>query len=156
VLTARGEEHDIVVGLELGADDYITKPFKVREVVARVRAVLRRAQGVESPPSEHTIRAGAVQMDLGRHEVQVGGKLVELTPAEFRLLRALLENADIVLTRNQLVEAITAGSAFITDRNVDVHIRSIRRKLETIQDKIITVRGVGYKFQARESETKRP
>lgn len=148
MLTARGEESDIVLGLELGADDYVTKPFKVRELIARIRAVLRR----KTPPEpDHgrpgLIVTGPLEVDSERHEVRLGGELLPLTPAEFRLLRALAASPGRVLTRDQLLGDVTDGSVFITDRNVDVHVRSIRRKLGKSRDLIITVRGVGYKLQ---------
>jgi len=153
MLTARGEESDVVVGLEVGADDYVTKPFKVREVIARIRAVLRRSRGGEQPRDSDKIIVGPIEIDSGRHEVQVSGRLVEFTLAEFRLLKALAMNAGRVLTRDQLLGDITAGTAFIIDRNVDVHIRSIRKKLGAVRNVISTVRGVGYKMQAHPSES---
>jgi two-component system alkaline phosphatase synthesis response regulator PhoP len=148
MLTARGEESDIVLGLEFGADDYITKPFKVREFIARVRAVLRRS----SPKEQETGRSGPIvsgplELDSERHEARLEGDVLPLTPTEFRLLRALAARPGRVLTRDQLLTGITDGSTFITDRNVDVHVRSLRKKLGESRNLIITVRGVGYKFR---------
>jgi DNA-binding response OmpR family regulator len=148
MLTARTEESDIVVGLEFGADDYVTKPFKVREFTARVRAVLRRnAPGEGMVERTGPIVAGPVELDSERHEVRFDGALLPLTPTEFRLLRALAARRGRVLSREQLLREITDGSTFITDRNVDVHVRSLRKKLGHSRDLIVTVRGVGYKLR---------
>ncbi len=153
MLTAKGEESDIVVGLELGADDYVGKPFKVRELLARVRAVLRRvvepAGTAGESPEGGRIRVGPLTVDSLRHEVRLGEGPVELTRAEFRLLRCLASNPGRVLTRDRLIDEITEGSAFIIDRNVDVHIRAVRRKLGSAGEMIATVRGVGYKLRER-------
>ena len=147
MLTARGEESDVVIGLEIGADDYITKPFRIRELVARVKAVLRRSQPDRFSDAEHLVELGPLLIDSGRHEVRVNGGLVEFTLTEFRLLRFLASNPGRVLTRHQLLNEITAGTTFIVDRNVDVHVRAIRKKLGAYRDLITTVRGVGYKIQ---------
>lgn len=147
MLTARGEESDIVVGLELGADDYITKPFRVRELVARIKAVLRRGGENRTEQSEHLIKAGPLVIDSGRHEVILKQRPVPMTLAEFRTLKALAARPGRVLTRDQILNRVTEGKTFIIDRNVDVHIRSIRRKLGEHRDLIETIRGVGYKFR---------
>lgn len=149
MLTARGEESDVVVGLEMGADDYIAKPFKVRELVARVRAVLRRSTSDRKESGSDYVERGPLRIDSDRHEVSLGGELLEFTLTEFRLLRFLASNPGRVSTRQQLLNEITEGTAYIVDRNVDVHIRSIRKKLGKARDLITTVRGVGYKFQDR-------
>jgi len=149
MLTARGEESDVVIGLEMGADDYVSKPFKVRELVARVRAVLRRSRTDREDDAEHLVEKGPLCIDSERHEVSLNGELVEFTLTEFRLLRLLASNPGRVLTRQQLLNEITEGTAFIVDRNVDVHIRSIRKKLGQARDLIATIRGIGYKFQDR-------
>jgi len=146
MLTARGEESDVVVGLEMGADDYVVKPFKIRVLVARVKAVLRRLGG-EKSGGEGCIEIGRLRIDSERHEVLLGSALIELTLTEFRLLRILAANKGRVLTRQQLLNEMTEGSAYIVDRNVDVHIRAIRKKLGDAKEVIKTVRGVGYKFQ---------
>lgn len=146
MLTARCEETDIVVGLEMGADDYIAKPFRIKELIARVRAVLRRSRA--DTASDEQLRAGEVVIDSARHEVRVSGQPVELTLAEFRLLRALVRSPGRVLSRDRLLNEITDGRAIIIDRNVDVHIRALRRKLGEAAGRIRTVRGVGYKFDA--------
>lgn len=148
MLTAKGEESDIVVGLELGADDYVRKPFKVRELLARVRAVLRRNTGkAEEPAGGESIRVGPLTLDSRAYEARLEGAPLDLTRAEFRLLRSLAANPGRVLTRERLVSEITEGSVFIIDRNVDVHIRALRRKLGPAREMIATVRGVGYKLR---------
>jgi DNA-binding response OmpR family regulator len=151
MLTARGEESDVVAGLEMGADDYVTKPFRVRELVARVRAVLRRTGVEKSDSPKNCIEIGTLKIDSERYEVRVEGQPIELTLAEFRLLWALASNPGRVLTREQLLSKITAGTAFIIDRNVDVHVRAVRKKLGPARKLITTVRGVGYKLRDQSS-----
>jgi len=147
MLTARVEEADTLIGLELGADDYIAKPFSPREVVARARALLRRASGALVPTA--TLRGGAVMLDIERRSVQVAGRAVELTPTEFELLAALMRNAGRPITRTQLLDA-TQGDAYAGyERTIDAHIKNLRRKIEidpANPEHILTVFGVGYKF----------
>jgi DNA-binding response OmpR family regulator len=152
MLTAKGEESDIVVGLEMGADDYISKPFSPKELIARVRAVLRRPKAghlstsaTEREAEEQQRASGPITIDHERHEVWLLGEPLVLTLAEYRLLSTLLSRPGRVFTREQLLEKITGGEVYVIDRNVDVHIRSIRKKLGTEADFIMTVRGVGYK-----------
>jgi DNA-binding response OmpR family regulator len=145
MLTAKGEETDVVIGLEMGADDYLTKPFSPRELLARVRALLRRAQRVEEQDGKTRIELHGLVLDMTRHEVMNQGDPVPLTRAEFRLLWTLAQRPGRVYSRNELVDEITAGEAVIIDRNVDVHVSSIRRKLGDAGKLIATVRGVGYK-----------
>ena len=148
MLTARVEDHDKIIGLELGADDYVTKPFNPREVVARVRAVLRRAQGQAAPP--RIIRAGKVTLDLDAHNVEVGEQAVSLTPTEFSLLQALAEYPGHALTRLELIEKGLGYSYEGMDRTVDSHIKNLRRKLTNAganADLIETVFGVGYRLR---------
>lgn len=153
-LTARDEETDRVVGLELGADDYVTKPFSPRELVARVRAVLRRQERRGASAAGDTpevIRAGALTIDLARHEVRRGETVVPLTPREFDLLACLARNAGRVLTRGQILDQVWGENFYGDDRIVDVHIRHLREKLEPDAGEprhIKTVRGVGYRFDA--------
>lgn len=144
MVTAKGEESDVVSGLELGADDYVVKPFSPRELVARVRAVLRRGASQEGP-GKSRIDLGNVVLDAERYEVRVHGEVVPFTRSEFRLLAALAASPGRVFTRDQLVDQLTDGQAIIIDRNVDVHISAIRKKLGSEADLIVTVRGVGYK-----------
>ena len=146
IVTAKSEESDVIVGLELGADDYITKPFRVREVIARVHAALRRADDPEPSPNDRLER-GSLVIDLARHEVTSDGDPVELTLAEFRLLAGLAAHPGRVLPRARLVQQITAGGYHVDERNVDVHIAAIRRKLGSAGAHIATVRGIGYKFR---------
>jgi len=146
MLTAKGEETDVVTGLELGADDYVTKPFSPRVLTARVRAVLRRQS--KAPPDESsTLAVRDITINPGRHEVLVKGKSVELTLTEFRVLHFLARRPGWVFTRYQIVEAARGTDAVVTDRSVDVHIVSLRRKLGAPADRIETVRGVGYRFR---------
>ena len=149
MLTARDSEVDKVVGLELGADDYVTKPFSHRELVARMRAVLRRGQDAELMPD--VVEAGGVRMDVGRHEVSVNGERVRLALKEFELLEMLLRNAGRVMTRGQLIDRIW-GADYVGDtKTLDVHIKRLRTKIEPDPTKpryLVTVRGLGYKFEA--------
>jgi DNA-binding response OmpR family regulator len=155
MLTARGEESDKVIGLELGADDYLVKPFSMRELVARVRALLRRAVVAPEMSGETpTLRGGNIQMDVARHEVRVqNGDLtpreVKLSLKEFELLRVLLSEAGKTVPRETLLERVWGDDFYGDERTLDVHIRWLREKLEPIPSQpehILTVRGVGYKF----------
>lgn len=149
IVSANGEESDVVIGLELGADDYVIKPFGPKELLARVKAALRRSRESKQTPAESfltdRIVVGGMVIDHSRHEVSHHGKPLTLTLAEYRLLEALTSKPGRVFTRDQLLEKITGGEAYVIDRNVDVHVRSIRKKLETDADFIVTVRGIGYK-----------
>ena len=146
MLTARGEEADIVSGLEMGADDYIPKPFSPRVVMARVKAVLRRKAGGEIDESQG-VRVGEVLINPGRHEVLVSGQAVDLTRTEFNILVFLARRPGWVFTRYQIVDGAQGDDAAVTDRSVDVHIVSLRRKLGEMGSYIETVRGVGYRFK---------
>jgi two-component system alkaline phosphatase synthesis response regulator PhoP len=147
MLTARVEETDMLIGLELGADDYIAKPFSPREVLARARAVLRRTAGALTPPS--VLRAGSVTLDIERRSVRSGERTVELTPTEFELLASLMRNAGRPLTRSQLMDAAGGEDYAGFERTIDAHIKNLRRKIEpdpASPSHILTVFGVGYKF----------
>jgi two-component system phosphate regulon response regulator PhoB len=145
MLTAKGEETDIVAGLELGADDYVPKPFSPRVLVARVKAVLRRRK--ELPEVPGVLRIGDLMIDPGRHEVKVRGELCDLTATEFKLLHHMAQRPGRVFTRDHLINAVRGSDAVVTDRTVDVHIASLRKKLGDCGDIIETVRGVGYRFR---------
>lgn len=147
MLTARVEDNDKIVGLELGADDYIAKPFNPHEVVARVRAVLRRAGGSFTQP--HVVQIGAILLDMDRHEVQIEGRSVELTPTEFNILRALMENPGHAFTRSELIERGLNYTYEGMERTLDSHIKNLRRKIEPDPSNptyIKTVFGVGYRM----------
>ena len=149
MLTAKGEETDIVLGLELGADDYITKPFKIRELLARVKAVLRRTKN-NIPPllkEEEIIKFKDLVIDSIKHQVTLKDQPLSLTSTEFKLLKFLASHPGKVFTREQLLNQVWAEDSFIVDRAVDVHIRRLRQKLLTASDYIITIRGVGYRFK---------
>ena len=145
VLTARGDEVDRVAGLELGADDYVVKPFSGRELVARVRAVIRRSEMADDPDAIH--RAGPLRVDVGKHRVHLHGRSVAVTPTEFAILEALAREPGRVLTRAQLLDAVHGVSAEAYERAIDGHIKNLRRKLETEPARptlLLTVHGVGY------------
>jgi DNA-binding response OmpR family regulator len=149
MLTARVEDTDKIVGLELGADDYITKPFNPREVVARVRSVLRRSQFGEALAQRRVLQLAGLLMDLDRHEVMVHGQPVELTPTEFDLLRTLMENPGYAFTRMELIEQGLGYEYEGMERTLDSHIKNLRRKIEPDPRKpsyIQTVYGVGYRL----------
>ncbi|MBI2302094.1 MAG: response regulator [Armatimonadetes bacterium] len=146
MLTARGEDSDIVAGLEAGADDYITKPFSTKVLTARVKAVLRRS-GEQVLPEGEAIAHGSLSIDPRRFEVTVGGAPCELTATEFRILHYLARHPGWVFTRTQIVEAVRGEDYPVTDRSVDVHIVGLRRKLGRAAERIETVRGVGYRYR---------
>lgn len=152
MLTAKGEEFDKVLGLELGADDYITKPFGVREFIARVKVALRKYADTQGKETE-VIKAGKITLDLARHEVYKDQSLIELTYKEFELLKLLLQNKGKVLTRDMLLERIWGFDYDGETRTVDVHIRYLRQKIEDNDNSpvyIDTVRGIGYRFSDKE------
>lgn len=144
MLTARGTEPDRVVGLELGADDYVTKPFSPRELVARIRALLRRASSPQPPPD--IIRRGALVMDLGRREVTCGKTVIDLTATEFKLLQFLASQPGRVFSRSELIDGVLGRDVAVLDRTIDVHMVALRKKLGGCSELIETVRGFGYRF----------
>ena len=147
MLTAKSEESDVIIGLELGADDYLTKPFSPRELLARMKAVLRRQKPSksEAKPERERIVVGPVALDIERHEAFLNNESLILTLAEFKILATLMSKPGRVFSREQLLEKVTGGDVYVIDRNIDVHIRSIRKKLGEEAEFIFTVRGVGYK-----------
>lgn len=151
MLTARAREMDKVLGLELGADDYLTKPFGMLELIARVKALLRRSRGAAeaSPAPDEEYSGGGVTMDVARRNVTVDGQKVELRPKEFDLLRVLLSNRSRVIPRDRLLDLVWGEDEYLDRGTLDVHIRWLRQKLErdpSQPERILTVRGVGYKF----------
>jgi len=144
MLTARGEEVDRVVGFELGADDYVSKPFSVRELVLRVRAVLRR--GAPAVPTGGVLEQGPLRLDAERHRCSVEGRDLELTPKEFALLGALMRRPGRVLSRELLLDEVWGSEISVTLRTIDTHMKRLREKLGSAADLIDTVRGVGYRF----------
>lgn len=149
ILTARGEEHDKVLGLELGADDYVVKPFSMRELIARVRALLRRAKMAAVSEEPDVLQSGNLTLYVAEHRVELDGKELALAPREFALLKVLMLNKGRVLSREQLLELAWGQSEFIDQHTVDVHVHWLREKIEPDPKnprRIVTVRGVGYKF----------
>ena len=149
MLTAKDSEIDIVVGLELGADDYVTKPYSTRELLARIRAVMRRRIETDDD-GEATLEAGSVRMDIERHTVSVGGAEIPMPLKEFELLELLLRNSGRVLTRGQLIDRVWGADYFGDTKTLDVHIKRIRSKIEDEPSEpklLLTVRGLGYRFE---------
>jgi len=156
MLTAKAGEADKVLGLEIGADDYLTKPFSPREMIARVRAILRRSEAATATDAAPLYTKGPLQIDFSTYEVFVRGKTVKLTLKEFELLRFLVQNPSRVLSRDQLLDRVWGGDTFVTPRTVDVHIRRLRKAIEKDDRRpqwILTLRGVGYKFDEKAVES---
>ena len=151
MLTARDSEADTVVGLRIGADDYVTKPYSYRELLARVNAVLRRSRGEEQEPAEPVLEVGRVRMDVERHEVTVDGEAVAMPPREFELLELFMRNPGRVLARGEIIDRVW-GADYVGDtKTLDVHVKRIRAKIEAEPGEprlLVTVRGVGYKLVA--------
>jgi len=151
MVTAKGEESDIIVGLGLGADDYITKPFSPREVVARAKAVLRRGALREEGEAAERLQRDGLVIDAGRHTVRIDDEPVSMTATELRLLHFLASHPGRVFTRDQLLTRVIGERAVVISRNIDVHIRAVRKKLGPYRDWVETIRGVGYRFRDVES-----
>ena len=150
MMTAKSEESDIIIGLELGADDYVIKPFSPKILIARVRAVLRRSAEPAEPSPESVIKIHSIVIHPGRHEVTVRGTPVDLTATEFRMIHFLARRPGWVFTRYQIVDAVHGEDYPVTERSIDVQIVGLRRKLGSAGDLIETVRGIGYRFKDAE------
>ncbi len=150
MVTSKGEESDVLVGLGMGADDYVTKPFSVKELLARVKVVLRRSRPDGGARSDRRpVARGGIEVDPVRHVVNVDGESVQFTLAEFRLLHFLMRNEGRVFTRTELLPHVVGDGVIVVDRNIDVHVRNVRKKLgERRAEHLVTVRGVGYKFES--------
>lgn len=147
--TAKSEDSDIITGLELGADDYIAKPFSPKVLIARVRSLLRRTQSriSEAKAMDEVVQIGPIVLDVGRHEVTLEGKPVDLSATEFAILEFMMRNPGWVFSRNQIIDAVKGKDYPVTERSVDVQILGLRKKLGPAGNRIETVRGVGYRFQ---------
>ena len=146
MLSARGEEYDKLFGFELGIDDYVVKPFSPKELMARVNAVLSRRKG-SAAPAQQTLKFGGLEINIAARTVTVDGKKVDLTPKEYDLLFYLVENKNIALSRDKLLSDIWGYDFFGDDRTIDTHIKNLRNNLGPYRDYIVTLRGVGYKFE---------
>ncbi|MEN9854751.1 MAG: hypothetical protein RLZZ212_182 [Actinomycetota bacterium] len=151
MITAKDTEIDKVVGLEIGADDYVTKPYSTRELLARMKAVLRRGAEPNASTDSGILRAGPVVMDLDRHTVSVNGEQIQMPLKEFELLELLIENVNRVLTRGQIIDRVWGSNYFGDTKTLDVHVKRVRSKIEEDPSRpkhLLTVRGLGYKFEA--------
>jgi DNA-binding response OmpR family regulator len=146
IVSAKEEESDVVIGLGLGADDYVSKPFRPKELMARVKAVLRRAQKLGKHEQQKRIVIGDLMVDLDKHQVTLSGELVYLTASEFRLFYQLASNPGKAFSREQLLKSVVGDRTIVVDRNIDVHIRSVRKKIGPYAERVQTIRGVGYRF----------
>ncbi len=151
MMTAKGEESDVVKGLEVGADDYIVKPFSPKVVTARIRAVLRRSQITKQFSANQVVESEGLNIHPGRHEVRVNGQVIDLTHSEFQILHFLAQRPGWVFTRSQIVDAIRGDNYAVTDRSIDFQMVGLRKKLGPMGDLLETVRGVGYRFKENQS-----
>jgi two-component system, OmpR family, alkaline phosphatase synthesis response regulator PhoP len=150
MLTARGAEPDRIVGLEMGADDYVTKPFSPRELTARIRALLRRTAGKQAEPE--IFRRGDLRIDLSRREVNCGESIISVTATEFKLLQFLASRPGRVFSRGELIDGVLGRDVAVLDRTIDVHVVSLRKKLKSCGHQIETVRGFGYRLREADEE----
>lgn len=146
IVSAKEEESDVVIGLGLGADDYVAKPFRPKELMARVKAVLRRAQKLGKHEQQKRIVIGDLMVDLDKHQVTLAGELIYLTASEFRLFYQLASNPGKAFSREQLLKSVVGDRTIVVDRNIDVHIRSVRKKIGDYAERVQTIRGIGYRF----------
>jgi DNA-binding response OmpR family regulator len=146
IVSAKEEESDVVIGLGLGADDYVAKPFRPKELMARVKAVLRRAQKLGKHEQQKRIVIGDLMIDLDKHQVTLAGELIYLTASEFRLFYQLASNPGKAFSREQLLKSVVGDRTIVVDRNIDVHIRSVRKKIGAYAERVQTIRGIGYRF----------
>ena len=146
IVSAKEEESDVVIGLGMGADDYVPKPFSARELIARVKALLRRTQSLKQISDEERIVIGDLIVDAGKHDVSIATRPVKLTATEFKLLHHLVAHPGRAYSREQLLDRVVGGGVVVVDRNIDVHIRAVRKKIGEYASYIETVRGVGYRF----------
>ena len=152
MLTARVEDNDKILGLEIGADDYITKPFNPREVVARVRALLRRTQLQQESQIPQRLQVGEIGLDLGKRELSLNEEMINLTPSEFEIIKVLMQNPGFVITRDELAEKALGYGSASAGRTLDSHIKNLRRKIDQNTDQgsfIQTVHGIGYRMRER-------
>jgi DNA-binding response OmpR family regulator len=147
MLTAKGEETDAVIGLAQGADDYVRKPFGMKELLARIATRLRAAEVKSTGDAQKVLRFGDLVIDSVKHEVALAGQPIQMTVTEFKLLRHLVQNKGRAFTRNELLNAVLGQDAYVIDRNVDVHVATLRKKLGSFGSNIVTLRGLGYKFR---------
>ncbi|MCD4743196.1 MAG: response regulator transcription factor [Desulfobacteraceae bacterium] len=154
MLTAKGDESDIITGLELGANDYISKPFSLKELIARIRNIFRRRQKLLETRSKKIITEQGLTIDYNRHLVTLENDIIDLTPSEFQLLSMLVQKKGWVFTRGQLIDAIHGENYAVTERSIDVVVVGLRKKLGTFGTNIKTVRGIGYKFQDNKQDNK--
>ncbi|MGE5195659.1 MAG: response regulator [Deltaproteobacteria bacterium] len=145
MLTARSEEVDEIVGFQMGADDYVTKPFKIKPLIQRIKALLRRKKTLAAEGD--VVASGGIEIDRARHQATVAGEELNLTPTEFRLLWALVRQPGRAFSRHELMEAAMGDDALVLERTIDVHVKSLRQKLGSRAEQIETVRGVGYRFR---------
>lgn len=151
MLTAKSEETDQLIGFSMGADDYVTKPFSVKVLLERLKSLLRRKE-IAFAPANDIVSRGGITVDRFKHSVSVGGRILDLTPSEFRLLDTLIRQPGRAFDRSELIDSALGADTLVLERTIDVHIRSLRKKLKDCSDLIQTVRGIGYRFNEKRHE----